>query len=146
MQDYSKIERPVKRICRNSERNESAALSPPGYLATSAFSSKLPSTHPNCQCGRPDDKEGGKHTCRMFGKFRCSRCKNEWSSAYCWYTPETDAYEEQNCRRCDSPGECIDARPRERRGSLGENINGAHECDLCSRCLRLGRDCSGGRG
>ena len=50
-------------------------------------------TPDDCDCGKPQIKVGGKHTCRYFGTFECS-CGNQWTSAYCWKG------EMQACRSC----------------------------------------------
>ena len=109
------------------------------------------SHHPNCICGESyRDRPFEKHVCRLFGLLQCSNCDNEWSTAYCWYYPETDTCDPQECRRCGSEGVVVDKRPRNKNGGggrrFGENTHGAHDCSRCSRCQKLGRDCSGGRG
>lgn len=40
-----------------------------------------------CECGRPKDVKtlpdgSKKHFCRFFGLFRCSSCRNRWSSGF----------------------------------------------------------------
>jgi len=97
-------------------------------------------------CGERIRISEGKHVCRMFGKFRCTACNGEWSSAYCWYYPDTGANDGQDCRRCETPGELLDMRRRDTSGRLGRDIHGAHDCDRCDRCQKFGRDCTGGRG
>ena len=96
--------------------------------------------HPDCRCGHPEQKINGKHVCRMFGKFHCKSCGNGWSSAYCWFTPETSQAEKQACRRCQTEN-----APQEMRklgGGHGSNISGAHDSSKCGMCKKLGRDCS----
>lgn len=109
----------------------------------------VPSVQPaianNCCCGRPWERVGGKHVCRLFGKFECV-CGKSWTSAYCWYNPQTDEYEKQACRACERESLPIRAVERERRSvndRIGANIAGPHDSARCAMCQKLGYNCSG---
>ena len=89
---------------------------------------------PDCDCGQPYRRVGGKHVCRYFGTFQCDGCHNRWTSAYCWKG------EKQACRRCNQESlpiqvDQLDGRPPVVGG-------GVHDSERCAMCRRLGRNCS----
>eukprot|EP00746_Dinoflagellata_sp_MGD_P136259 gnl/MRDRNA2_/MRDRNA2_70225_c0_seq1.p1 gnl/MRDRNA2_/MRDRNA2_70225_c0~~gnl/MRDRNA2_/MRDRNA2_70225_c0_seq1.p1 ORF type:complete len:444 (+),score=69.09 gnl/MRDRNA2_/MRDRNA2_70225_c0_seq1:160-1491(+) len=90
----------------------------------------------DCDCGNPHIIIAGRHHCRYYGTFRCSSCNNEWTSAYTWRG------EKQACRRCETESFPVKTEPLEKRLGMSR-INGAHDCERCSKCQTLGYDCSG---
>ena len=95
-------------------------------------------TPTDCDCGHPQKLQGGRHICRYYGSFECPGCRNRWTSAYTWKG------EKQACRGCEMESLPVKTEPLQ--GSKGTNISGAHDCARCSRCRKLGEDCTGGRG
>jgi hypothetical protein len=89
----------------------------------------------DCDCGRPEVLSFGRHCCKYYGDFNCGSCGNKWTSANTWKN------EAQDCRRCDKP--CLPQSTRPLVSGLSTRIKGAHDRDRCSKCRRLGFDCSG---
>lgn len=87
----------------------------------------------DCDCGHPEKRQRGKHTCRYFGYFDCF-CGNKWTSAYCWRG------EKQACRSCEN--ESFPIRKDKLDGRKARDLNGAHDSFRCGMCLKLGRNCS----
>lgn len=114
-----------------------------GQSSSGASSCPKESRQPvDCDCGNPRKMQGGRHVCRYFGSFCCPGCKNRWTSAYTWKG------EKQACRKCEmeSLPQRTDPLDGSGRSRVGNNINGAHDCSRCSKCRKLGTDCTGGRG
>jgi hypothetical protein len=114
-----------------------------GYSDCSLFSSlatRLSSrtTHRfpvDCDCGKPQVLSGGLHVCRYFGTFQCS-CGNRWTSGYTWKG------EMQACKRCNV--ESLPVKKEMLTPGGGRGISGRpHDAARCSRCRKLGYDCSG---
>jgi hypothetical protein len=88
----------------------------------------------DCDCGKPWKITGGTHVCRYFGTFQCS-CGHTWTSAYTWKS------EMQSCKSCNKESVPIhkeQLQPGKGKGGGG----GHHDSSRCSRCRRLGHDCS----
>ncbi|CAB9500866.1 expressed unknown protein [Seminavis robusta] len=90
-----------------------------------------------CDCGEPWRLSGGKHICRFFGTFDCDNCGHSWTSAYTWKG------ERQACRRCEE--ESYPAKTERLQSGIGTNGGGLgqHDSSRCSRCQKLGYNCSG---
>ena len=113
------------------------------FLEMSGASNKNRKPPPSdCDCGNPHKTQGGRHVCRYFGTFCCPGCNNRWTSAYTWKG------EKQACRKCEMESLPHKTDPLDGSGGsrVGNNINGAHDCSRCSKCRKLGADCTGGRG
>lgn len=89
-----------------------------------------------CDCGNPQKRSGGfgEHVCRYYGTFSCGGCGNNWTSAYTWKG------EKQACRSCNK--ESFPSKKEQLKGGLGRTGGGHHDSSRCSRCRRLGYDCS----
>lgn len=103
-------------------------------MARKAFQKPVQDTPSDCDCGRPEIKSQGIHTCRYFGTFECF-CGNRWTSAYCWKG------EKQACRSCEAESFPSKKRPLER--GLGSGGSGMHDSSRCGRCKSLGYSCKG---
>lgn len=103
-------------------------------MARKAFQKPIQVTPSDCDCGRPEIKSQGVHTCRYFGTFECF-CGNTWTSAYCWKG------EKQACRSCEAESFPSKKRPLER--GLGSGGSGMHDSSRCGRCKSLGYSCNG---
>jgi hypothetical protein len=88
----------------------------------------------HCDCGRPSALSGGRHICRYFGTFECS-CGNRWTSAYTWKGAM------QACKLFN-----VESLPVLKERLLtggGRGIGGGpHDSAKCSRCRKLGYNCS----
>ena len=110
---------------------------------------------------------------RAFGEFRCSsKCKNRWNSAWVWCVRLTNEEEvghhglqhlfqqvyAQECKRCENPtfARTIDeltcskcgakvskCRCERKARNTVLDMTKPHETELCHRCQRLGRPCTG---
>ena len=103
-------------------------------LATHLLRRTAPPPSVDCDCGRPWVLSDGRHICRYFGTFQCS-CGNRWTSGYTWKG------EMQACKSCNVeslPVKKEKLLPGEGRGISG----GPHDSARCSRCRKLGYDCS----
>ena len=104
-------------------------------FASKTFKSRKQNHVPtDCDCGRPEIRHRGVHTCRYFGTFACHVCGNNWTSAYCWKG------EKQACRCCEAKSLPIETRPLER--GLGVVGGGEHDSARCGRCRSLGYNCN----
>ena len=74
---------------------------------------------------------------RCYGKFQCSKCKHEWTSAYTWEI-SANLYEEQQCRACNHEQHPYTAAPIK----PGLGGGGPHDSSRCGMCRSLGRNCS----
>ena len=80
----------------------------------------------------------GAESHRVFGEFRCSRCKKQWKSS------STFCDQKQACQGCDTWCYPYAQRPLERRGSDDDDDDDdrrPHDMARCERCRRLGRCC-----
>ena len=113
----------------------------PALLSRSRAATTARAPPADCDCGRPDERIGGRHCCKYFGTFRCGGpggCGNGWTSANTWKG------EGQDCRKCGNKNVMPEStRPLERGLGVGGNSNGPHDFARCSMCRRLGYDCSG---
>lgn len=86
------------------------------------------------ECGRPSALSRGRHICRYFGTFQCS-CGNRWTSAYTWKGAM------QACKLFN-----VESLPVLKERLLtggGRGIGGGpHDSAKCSRCRKLGYNCS----
>ena len=75
---------------------------------------------------------------RMFGKFKCRKCKRKWMSGNSWQnTP-------QQCQQCKIDVYPYDLQPLERiQDKDAEKIdrNKHHPTELCGKCKQLGYNC-----
>eukprot|EP00933_Yihiella_yeosuensis_P025725 TRINITY_DN19959_c1_g1_i1.p1 TRINITY_DN19959_c1_g1~~TRINITY_DN19959_c1_g1_i1.p1 ORF type:complete len:453 (-),score=61.77 TRINITY_DN19959_c1_g1_i1:358-1668(-) len=97
------------------------------------LSSRIPAMPADCDCGHPEKLIGGRHCCRYFGTFSCA-CGHRWTSAYCWKG------ERQACRICEL--ESLPIKKEQLDGRPGSGTGGGHDSSRCTKCLRLGYDCS----
>ena len=74
---------------------------------------------------------------RLFGKFKCPLCSNEWNSANAWEGMK------QQCRRCPGETQAYDLQPLKRKeeDSDDESETKPHRQDLCEMCQKLGHNC-----
>ena len=93
-----------------------------------------------CDCGLPwlVDRSGA-HQCRYYGTFECGLCGQTWASAHTWLG------ETQGCDACKAAGTPTMVAP----SSMAKLRYGAHhksgrhhDTEQCSKCERLGYDCS----
>ena len=96
---------------------------------------------PASRCDDCGDVMGWKHRhiCRFFGAFECRDFHHRWTSAYVWR--DNGNFEQQDCRRCNTPNLPTEHRPRDRSGQLCNKTAGAHDQSRCHMCQRLGRRC-----
>ena len=91
----------------------------------------------DCDCGNPQKLINGQHTCRYFGKFECSACGNNWTSAYCWKG------ETQACRGCNKENLPVKTENlKKEKHRMCNNTSGAHDSARCAMCQKLGRRCN----
>ena len=90
----------------------------------------------SCDCGRPEWRRGGVHSCRFYGTFVCAKnsCRKRWTSA--------NAYKgyKQHCRKCDTETLATTLRPLEKGKGLRVNKSGLGH-DWCEKCEERGYSC-----
>jgi hypothetical protein len=85
----------------------------------------------------------GDSTHRVYGSFRCSRCKHKWASAASW----KDTW--QGCKRCETRAYPFSQHQLEQRGKQDGEDSGddyeyerrPHDMERCERCRARGRLC-----